>query len=117
MAALPPPNRVLVPSDPNTLRQRAADLAQVAGLLATEAAALALYHSGEGHDSSVAQRAAKQATEAAQLLRELAHDRAPVEATLQAATWALSAAAVAITQAKLGTPLGPAPAATTASQA
>lgn len=104
MTAVP----VVAPSDPNSLRERAADLAQVAGLLATEAAALAVFHSGEGHDSAVAHRAAKQATEAAELLRELAHDRAPVEATLQAATWALSAAAVALTQAKLRTPLGPA---------
>lgn len=103
MTAVP----VVVPSDPNNLRQRAADLAQVAGLLATEAAALALFHSGDGHDADVAHRAAKQATEAADLLRELAHERAPVEATLQAATWALSAAAVALTQAKLRTPLGP----------
>lgn len=104
MTAVP----IVAPTDPNTLRERAADLAQVAGLLATEAAALALYHSGDGHEAGVAQRAAKQATEAAALLRDLAHDKAPVEATLQAATWALSAAAVALTQAKLGTPLGPA---------
>lgn len=99
---------VVAAVDANTLRQRAADLAQVAGLLASEAAALALYHSGDGHDAGVAQRAARQAHEAADLLRSLADEKAPVDATLQAATWALSAAAVALTQAKLRTPLGPA---------
>lgn len=94
--------------DPAVLRQRALDLAEVASILAHEASALALLHSGRGHDSDVAARAAAQTREAASVLRKLHASEAPVEETIQAATWALSAAAVALTQAKLNTTLGPA---------
>lgn len=93
--------------DPAVMRRRALDLALVASILAEEASALALLHSGRGHDSEVAARAAKQAKEAADVLRDLHDQEAPAEQTIQAATWALSAAAVALTQAKLNTSLGP----------
>lgn len=89
------------------LAKRAGDLANVASILADEAAQLALLHSGEGHESRVASRAALQAKEAAALLRDLTTRGAGAEQTIQAATWALSAAAVALTQAKLRTPLAP----------
>ena len=85
--------------------ERARDLAHVAVILAEEASALALLHNGDGHAARVAQRAAGQAKEAAQLLRDLADRATPPEQTLQAATWALSAASVALAQAKLNTPL------------
>jgi hypothetical protein len=93
--------------DPAVMGKRALDLAVVASILAEEASALALLHSGHGHDSDVAVRAAVQAREAADVLKKLREDGAPAEQTIQAATWALSAAAVALTQAKLNTRLGP----------
>lgn len=92
-------------SDASSFAQRAHDLAQVAVILAEEASAIALLHVGEGHDSRVAARAAGQAREAAELLRELAGGGARPEETLHVATWALSAASVALTQAKLNTSL------------
>lgn len=93
--------------DASRFATRATDLAEVAVILAEEASQLALLHVGEGHASRVAARAAAQAKEAATLLRQLAHGGSPPEATLQAATWALSAASVALTQAKLNTTLQP----------
>lgn len=90
-------------SDASRIVTRARDLAHVAMILAQEASELALLHTGEGHDSRVAVKAAAQAREAADLLRGFAG--APPEQALQAATWALSAASVALAQAKLNTPL------------
>lgn len=83
---------------------RASELAAIASILAEEASALALLHSGQGHDSAVAVRAAKQAREASDMLQQMARDGAPFEDALQAATWALSAASVALAQAKLRAP-------------
>lgn len=92
-------------TDSARITKRAGELADVASILAEEAAQLALIHSGDGHDSRVAARAAAQAKEASQLLRDLSRRGATAEETIQAATWALTSAAVALTQAKLRTPL------------
>lgn len=92
-----------VHSDASRIAFRARDLAHVAMILAEEASDLALLHTGDGHDSRVALKAAQQAREAADMLRSFAG--APPEQALQAATWALSAASVALAQAKLNTPL------------
>jgi len=94
-----------MPALDTNLTQRARDLAHVASILALEASQLAMLHVGEGHASGVAQRAAEQAREAADTLRALAERGAPIEQAMQAAIWSLSAAAVAVTQAKLNTSL------------
>ncbi|MEA3199466.1 MAG: hypothetical protein QOE90_894 [Thermoplasmata archaeon] len=92
-------------ADPARMAARAGEFARIASILAEEASALALLHSGPGHASKVAARAAQQAHEAAETLRDLAARGADLEESVRVATWALSAAAVALTQAKLNTPL------------
>lgn len=99
--------RASAASDASRLAFRARDLAQVAVILAEEASELALLHMGHGHESRVAVKAAQQAREAAELVRSFTSGASPPEETLQAATWALSAASVALAQAKLNAPLRP----------
>lgn len=93
-------------TDPVTLAKKAGDLAHIASILADEASALALLNSGDGHEATVARRAAQQAREAATILRGMADHGASFEQIVQAMTWTMSAAAVAVTQAKLNTQLG-----------
>lgn len=93
--------------DPERLKKHAAELAHVASLLAHEASAITRIHCGEGQETDVATRAAAQAEEAASLLTELTRRGAGPDETVSAAIWALTSAAVALTQAKLGTPLAP----------
>ena len=100
--AVPIPTRVL---DAAGLAARAGEFARIASILAEEASDLARIHSGPGHDANVAARAAQQAREAAETLRDMAEKGADLESTVRVATWALSAAAVALAQAKLNTPL------------
>lgn len=85
----------------------ARNLARAASALAAEASALALAHSGPGHDAQVALRAAQQAKEAADTLEQMAERGESLDRTMMVATWALSAAAVALTQAKLQAPVAP----------
>ncbi|HWH09273.1 MAG TPA: hypothetical protein VNX21_08740 [Candidatus Thermoplasmatota archaeon] len=76
--------------------------AQAAGVLAAEAERLALATLGPGHDADVARRAAAQAHEAADALEVLGRsESATLDAVMQAATWAMTSAAVAIAQANL----------------
>jgi hypothetical protein len=85
-----------------TTSRRARRFAEAASVLADEAARLTFSHLGEGHDADVARRAAAQAREAADALDVLAaQEDATLDAVLEAATWAMSSAAVAVTQAKL----------------
>lgn len=93
--------------DPKRLASRAGEFARIASILADEASALALLHSGPGRETDVASRAAQQAREAAESLRQMAESGADFESAVRAATWALSAAAVAMSQAKVNTPLAP----------
>ncbi|GEM_PF-4360573 len=97
--------RIPTTSDPKRLASRAGEFARIASILADEASALALLHSGPGRETHVATRAAEQAREAADSLRHMAETGADFESTVRAATWALSAAAVAMSQAKANTPL------------
>lgn len=83
------------------LARTARDLARAASTLAREASAIALDRQGPGHAARVAQRAADQALEAAQTLDRMAESGENLDATIQVATWALTAAAVALTQAKI----------------
>ena len=87
------------------LERNATELAAVASLLAKEATDLAISHSGERHETSVARRAARHADEASEQLRLLtARGDSDPQHALQTAAWALNAAAVALTQAKLVAP-------------
>lgn len=95
----------LTRADPQRMTARAREFARIASILAEEASQLALLHSGPGHESDVAARAARQAHEAAEILRHQAEAGGDLEDAVRTATWALSAAAVALTQAKLNTPL------------
>lgn len=85
---------------PETVR-RAQRFAQAASVLAQEPSLLTLLNVGACHDSDVALRSARQAQEAAAELERLATEGATLDETLEAAAWAMSAAAVALTQAKL----------------
>jgi hypothetical protein len=81
--------------------------AQAAASLAEEASSLALASRGPGHDSDVAVRAAGQAREAALQLSAMADRGASLEAAFSVAAWALSAASVAVTQARAPTLVAP----------
>jgi hypothetical protein len=82
--------------------RRAWRFAEAASVLADEAALLTLSHLGAGHEADVARRAAAHAREAASELDAMAaSEGATLDAVLEAATWAMAAAAVALTQAKL----------------
>ena len=82
--------------------RRARRFAEAASILADEAALLTLSRLGAGHDADVARRAAAQAHEAASALEAMAVlESATLDAVLEAATWAMTSAAVAVTQAKL----------------
>lgn len=91
--------------DPGTVIRH---FAEAAASLAEEASHLALAVRGPGHDAEVAKRAARQAQEAAEVLAKMAQDGATLESAFSTAAWALSAAAVAITQAR-GTPVAAPP--------
>ena len=87
---------------PMATSHRARRFADAASVLADEAARLALSNQGAGHEADVAQRAAVYAREAAAALEALAAtEDATLDAVLEAATWAMAAAAIALAQAKL----------------
>ena len=87
-----------------TLARRTEQFAEAVSVLAEEASQLALTTLGEGHDAAVAARAADNAREAVERLHALAREEPSMDDVMQAAAWAISSAAVAVAQAKLGTP-------------
>ena len=88
---------------------RAQRFAEAASALAREASILTLSNLGEGHEAAVALRAAQQTRDAAAALERLAARGGTMDEAMEAATWAMTSAAVALTQAKLQRDGGPAP--------
>lgn len=85
-----------------TTPERARRFAEAASVVADEAARLAIMNLPPGHDADVARRAAAQARDAAETLHRLGSmDNASLDAVMEAATWAMTSAAVAIAQGKL----------------
>lgn len=84
---------------PSATTRRAQRFAEAASVLADEACRLAVADLPSGHDADVARRAAGQASEAAEAIRQLdATGTATLDAVMEAATWAMTSAAVAIAQ-------------------
>lgn len=86
---------------PSISIQRVHRFAEAVSALADEASRIALADLGVGRSASVAKLAALQAQEAAALLSEIAaREDADLDEAMRAATWAMTSAAIALTQVK-----------------